>query len=262
MDEKRVKQYFERIGLAMPEHFIPDGENLKKLHKIHTMIIPYENTDYLTGNILSSHPEIQFGEIIERRRGGMCLDVNTLFAKFLCELGYQVRMGESKICNKPEGSLNRHFVFEAVDCDGGCWWCDAANPFITFPEPVRKDVGNARFRYETGPDGKAGIWAKRNNIWEKQSELVEWNISVSDTDESKFRDPERYPEEAVFTKEVFSLVTPYGRKSLTGSLYRESIEDRLIQYECGDEMMRWAYAQFGLDVRKNESEIYKGGKDA
>ena len=31
MDEARVKQYFERIGLVMPKKIIPDAQLLKKL---------------------------------------------------------------------------------------------------------------------------------------------------------------------------------------------------------------------------------------
>lgn len=249
-----TEKYFQRLGLPVPDPFEPTGENLIRLHRLHVMNIPYENTDYLKGDIRSTDPQIQFHEIIEKQRGGMCLDVNTLFACFLRELGYQVRMGAARFCKKPDGTLNWHVIFEATDRDGCRWWCDAACPFTTFPEPVRIDpaemqASESRFRCSAASNGKPELFENRNGIWEKQFELLEWNITVTDTDDSKFHSGAIFPEDAVFTKEVFSLITPFGRKTLTGNMFRESFGSTMVKLECGQEMKKWAYDQFLLGNR-------------
>lgn len=251
MNNEQREAYFARLGLAVPEKFSPTGENLRKLHRLHSMIIPYENTDYLTGEILSPAPEVQFEEIICKKRGGMCLDVNMLFAEFLRDLGYEVRVGAAKICRKPADSLNWHVVFQATDAEGGNWWCDVANPFAYFAEPV--PMGKDPFREDGQPfccrvneDGMPEIEECRDGVWEKQFELLSRDVTVSDTEESKYGEVTRHPEDAVFQKEVFSLGTPFGRRSLTGNLYRESFGKELVKLECPESWMPWAYGQFGL----------------
>lgn len=249
-----TEKYFRRLGLPVPDCFEPTGANLVFLHRIHVMNIPYENTDYLTGDIRSADPGIQFHQIVEKQRGGMCLDVNTLFGCFLRELGYKVRMGAARFCKKPDGTLNWHIIFETTDLDGCRWWCDAACPFTTFPEPVRIDtpeiqVDEKPFRCLTGSDGRPEVYEYRNGIWEKQFELLAWDVTTADMDDSKFHSSADFPEDAVFTKEVFSLVTPFGRKTLTGDIFRESFGSTMVKAECGREMKKWAYDQFLLGDR-------------
>ena len=79
--------------------------------------------------------------------------------------------------------------------------------------------------------------------------ILDADITVEDRNDSKFTAMTKYPENALCHKEVFSIVTPEGRRTLTGKRYRESFRNDLYQYECPDELMPWAYAQFGLQNR-------------
>ena len=90
MDTERVKLYFERIGLQMPEVIVPDAELLKKLTFHQIISIPYENTQFLTGQYVPCEPEPLFQRIVVEKKGGICHDVAGLFGWFLTELGYQV----------------------------------------------------------------------------------------------------------------------------------------------------------------------------
>ena len=44
---EKVKKYFERIGLELPEQIVPDSALLKKLQFAHCTTVPYENLDIL-----------------------------------------------------------------------------------------------------------------------------------------------------------------------------------------------------------------------
>ena len=44
MDTARVKQYFERIGLPMPQKIVPNAELLQQLTFHQIISIPFENT--------------------------------------------------------------------------------------------------------------------------------------------------------------------------------------------------------------------------
>ena len=95
-----TRMYFNRLSMKMPDRLLPDAETLRALHRQHTLIIPYENTDYLTGHILSTDFETQFREVICRKRGGMCIDMNPLFGELLTAIGYRVRCFSTAICSK------------------------------------------------------------------------------------------------------------------------------------------------------------------
>lgn len=251
-----IRMYFDRLVMKMPDSLLPDAKTLRTLHRQHVLIIPYENTDYLTGHILPTDFETQFREVIIRKRGGMCIDMNPLFGKLLTAIGYRVRCFSTVICCNPANDMNFHVVLLVEDCDGQTWWCDIANPFTRFYEPlplaekVELTVSGSRFRFEMDSDGGILLQEKKSETWEDFLQTRDADITLEDRNESKFTAMTEYPENALFRKEIFSIVTPQGRRSLTGKLYRESSGNDLYQYECPDELMGWAYAQFGLRNKK------------
>lgn len=251
-----IRMYFDRLAMTVPDRLVPDAKTLLTLHRQHVMIIPYENTDYLTGHILSTDFETQFHEVIVRKRGGMCIDMNPLFGELLTAIGYRVRCFSTAICCKSENDLNYHVILLVEDCKGQTWWCDTANPFTRFFEPlpltegVELTASGSSFRFEMDPAGKILLQERKSGTWEDFLRTLDADITVEDRNDSKFTAMMKYPENAVCLKEVFSIVTPQGRRTLTGKLYRESFGSDLYQYECPDELMPWAYAQFGLQNRK------------
>ena len=250
--EAIIRMYFSRLGMSVPDKLLPDGETLEKLHRQHTLMIPYENTDYLTGNIQSTDFETQFHEVIVRKRGGMCIDMNPLFGELLSAIGYRVRCFSTIICQKSENDLNFHVILNAEDCEGKIWWCDIANPFTRFFDPLPLSVGKelsasgSLFRFEKDPSGRYLLLEKRADTWVDFLRIRDSDISVEDRNESKFHAPEEYPTNVICYKEVFSIATPEGRRTLTGNLYRESAKDDFYQFNCSPELMPWAYTQFGL----------------
>ena len=155
-----IRMYFDRLAMTVPGRLVPDAETLLTLHRQHVMIIPYENTDYLTGHILSTDFKTQFHEVIVRKRGGMCIDMNPLFGELLTAIGYRVSCFSTVICGRPAEDLNYHAILLVEDCEGQTWWCDIANPFTGFCEPlpltegVELTASGSSFRFEGDPSGK------------------------------------------------------------------------------------------------------------
>ena len=250
--EEIISLYFKRMGMTVPDTITPDAETLRKLHMRHVMMIPYENTDYLSGNIKTTDFETQFSEVIIKERGGMCIDMNPLFGQLLSLLGYKVHLFATRISQRKENDLNFHVILNVEDHDGGVWWCDVANPFTRYFEPllietgVEQSASGSIFRFEKDSSGNLMLFEKKKEEWIELFRVIATDASTEDRNRSKFEDFEKYPENAVFCKEVFSIVTPTGRRTLTGNIYRESVNHMLYQFECTDELMPWAYSQFGL----------------
>ena len=251
-----LRMYFDRLAMKMPDRLSPDRETLLALHRQHVLMIPYENTDYLTGRVLSTDFETQFREVICRKRGGMCIDMNPLFGELLTVIGYRVRYFSTAICFKAAEDLNFHVIMLVEDQEGQIWWCDIANPFTRFFEPLPLVEGvdlaasGSHFRFIKDPAGRILLQERKEETWMDLLQTRDKDITVEDRNDSKFSAMAKYPENAICHKEVFSIVTPEGRRTLTGNRYRESSGSNLYQYECPHELMPWAYAQFGLQIRK------------
>ena len=61
---EKVKKYFERIGLELPEQIVPDSALLKKLQFAHCTTVPYENLDILRQIPLSLEPEALYEKVV------------------------------------------------------------------------------------------------------------------------------------------------------------------------------------------------------
>lgn len=254
--DELIRVYFQRLGMRVPQKLIPDGDTLVNLHRRHTLMIPYENIDYLTGNIKLTDFESQFHEVIVKKRGGMCIDINPLFGRLLSVLGYRVHCSSSAICTRAEDELNFHAILQVEDCDGMIWWCDTANPFTRFYEPLPimqgKEISasGSLFRFEEGSSGKLLLQEKKTGTWLDLLQIKDQDITVEDRNESKLTAMKEYSSNPICFKEIFSIITPEGRRTLTGNLYRESTKDNIYEYDCSDDLMTWAYAQFGLNYEE------------
>ena len=60
----KVKAYFDRIGLTLPEHIVCDGALLKKIQYAHCTTIPYENLDIIRNIPLSLEEDDLFEKIV------------------------------------------------------------------------------------------------------------------------------------------------------------------------------------------------------
>jgi N-hydroxyarylamine O-acetyltransferase len=82
-----VQDYLARIGLELPENFVPNSEFLRKLQFAHCTTVPYENIDMMRGIPTSMEPEALYRKIVVNRRGGLCFELNGAFGWLLRQLG-------------------------------------------------------------------------------------------------------------------------------------------------------------------------------
>ena len=83
---EKIKKYFQRIGLEMPEEIVPDSKLLKELQFAHCTSVPYENLDILRGIPLSLEIDDLYEKVVVRGKGGFCFELNGLFAWLLEQL--------------------------------------------------------------------------------------------------------------------------------------------------------------------------------
>lgn len=247
MDTARVKQYFERIGLVMPEEIVPDADLLQKLTFHANISIPYENTQFLTKKIIPCDTDSLFQRIVVEKKGGICHDINGLFGWFLGELGYKVvPVGTTSFFDKIKTHVHKTLV--VTDINGDEWICETAYASmfnnkcpIRFVPGLEQTFGDETFRIEKmdgkfcllGPTDKASF---RMEYWDITPEIgyriKELTIEGNDP--------------AGGFRRSLAIGTPEGYRSLVDNSYRERFGSEEYNYECTPDTLPWAYAQFGL----------------
>ncbi len=93
-----INEILERVNLN--DSILKEPKNLKTLNLlIRTFLqeVPYENLDFFHKKIPSFHLSNVYEKIVENNRGGICYELNTLFAYLLDELSFDVYMIFCKI---------------------------------------------------------------------------------------------------------------------------------------------------------------------
>ena len=96
-----VAAYLERIGYTVPAE--PTLENLRAMHRAHFLNVPFENLDISPGVRIQVDEAVNARKLVERHRGGFCLELNGTFARMLRALGYRVYVpgAQVEIANTP-----------------------------------------------------------------------------------------------------------------------------------------------------------------
>ena len=140
MDRRHLTEYFDRIGLVEePSH---DIAGIGTIQRAHLETVPFENLDILAGKTpLDLREEALFDKIVRRRRGGICYELNFLYAATLRAMGFDVKLLAGRIYD--DGTEFDHIFLMVKDPDN-----PASDPWIT-------DVGfayniAAPIRFTTG----------------------------------------------------------------------------------------------------------------
>lgn len=106
---QQIQQYLYRLDIL--GEVDPSLETLQRLQYQHLIHIPYENLDSMKKMITSLNHEELFNKIIEGNRGGICFELNGLYAWLLEGLGYQVKNHAARFIAKQEPvQMRRHRV--------------------------------------------------------------------------------------------------------------------------------------------------------
>jgi N-hydroxyarylamine O-acetyltransferase len=104
-------QYFHRI--ASGPVLSADLKTLCHLQQAHLRAVPFENLDIRGGLKLALNEAALFEKIVTRWRGGICYELNTLFAALLRTIGFQVSLLAAEVA-MPDGTFGPSFDHMAL----------------------------------------------------------------------------------------------------------------------------------------------------
>ncbi|WP_179194783.1 arylamine N-acetyltransferase [Bacillus sp. EAC] len=210
--------YFKHIGIKKPD--IASIETLKEIHKHHLLAIPFENLDIIAGTPLSMDPSQIMKKIIDRKRGGICFETNTLLYAVLIELGFNVRYISAKFWNDEKQTWNPEFSHLAliVSFEEENYLADVGVGG-GFLEPILLRNG---FEYSDS-NGSYRVIENSDSIFTLQKFDETWKdlllISTETTELHLFEDQFLYyqtSKDTIFTQnKIVNLLTEDGRISLS-----------------------------------------------
>jgi N-hydroxyarylamine O-acetyltransferase len=146
LSSAQVCRYLERIGLrGQPA---PTLRTLFGLQRAHLRSVPFENLDIHWQRPLSLADGALFEKIVERRRGGICYELNGLFATLLSTLGFEVNRVSATVFNA-QGQPGPDFDHMAllVELERETWLVDVGFG-DSFSLPLR--ISRRRTQYRSG----------------------------------------------------------------------------------------------------------------
>jgi len=171
-----VDAYLRRTGADRP--LAPSREALARLHQAHVESIPFENLDLLLGRpIAIDLPALQ-AKLVDARRGGYCLEQNTLFQAVLEALGYEVTALAARVRAGTTAIRPRTHMLLVVELSGSRCLVDVGfggdGPLHPLPlEPGRETwVGATGHRLRE----EAGTWILEGHAGEAWTDLYAFTL--------------------------------------------------------------------------------------
>ncbi|TYR62734.1 arylamine N-acetyltransferase [Streptomyces parvus] len=133
-----VDACLRRIGLAGIHRAAPSPELLRALHRAHATVYSHENIDVVLGRTVTVDvPSVQ-SKLVDRHRGGNCLELNLLFAAVLQRLGFAVTRLAGRVRMGSDIPRSRTHVMLMVDLGGRTWLADVGfgGPGLLDPLPL------------------------------------------------------------------------------------------------------------------------------
>lgn len=221
----RLGDYLDRLGLDRGRDLAPDPMTLAELHVAHLRTVPFENLDIHIGAPIDITPEAVFTKVVERRRGGYCYELNSLFALLLREIGFEVDLLAARVADD-DGEFGRpfdHLTLRVCLPDRSAYLADVGFG-LAFVRPVPlvadrvHDDGDHRVRLVEGGDGwvyeddRDDDWTARYTFSDEPRRITDFaNMNVW----------QQTAAESHFTRQTLcTLATPNGRVTFS--------DDRLI----------------------------------
>ncbi|MEQ5841842.1 arylamine N-acetyltransferase [Paraburkholderia acidicola] len=251
----QIERYLTRLDFrATPK---PDVATLHDLHRAHMQAVPFENLDIHLGRKIVLDENLLFRKIVERRRGGICYELNGLFARLLTDIGFNVSMVAAEVF-KDDGTTGPLFDHMAllVEIDNERYLADVGFG-DSFIGPLRlSDAGDQtqdRRIYRIQQDAnmftvmaESGV---NNNVMKPSFRFSTQPRQLSDFDEMC-----TYHQTSVhshFTrKEICSRATLSGRITLSGTQLIETANGSrsVVELASIDERRQALIQHFGISL--------------
>lgn len=136
MNLDKVKERIQFNG-----EFAPTLKVLTILQKKFVLHVPFENLDIHMDIPMELSEQSLFHKIVERRRGGLCFENNTLFYGLLKQIGFKVQFaGAEMYQNKPFSNIINHMSL-LVTIKDELYLVDVGNGrFYGRPIPINKHL--------------------------------------------------------------------------------------------------------------------------
>jgi N-hydroxyarylamine O-acetyltransferase len=212
--------FLQRIGFWEPA--CVDHLTLQKLHTAFVTAIPFENLDILSGHHIKLETNAIYEKIVSRHRGGICYELNGLFAEVLHEIGFDVTLLAGRVINTQTGEPGREFAHLLLlvnldrrwiaDVGFGEWatqplWLDTQTAQICDGIRYRIRPDSDRFVAEQWITDGEGRWKPRYSFDLIPRTLPEFSTICEDLQND--------PESAFREHHFCTLRTPQGRVTLT-----------------------------------------------
>ena len=251
MEQKKLKLYFNRLGLELPENITPDGTFLRRIFRAHVTHIPYENIDYLNLDKEEITLERLFSQVVEKNRGGICYDLNALLSDVLNTLGYEAYpVMADHYRTHMEHTDYRHSALIVRDCEGTVWLSDVGDSFsgalqpLILAEDIVQHPGNEAYLLKKREDGSWMLYVQLKNEWVANYAFFEQPATLEEL--THFKLVAMGPSIPFTHDELFHLRTEDGFRLFRGhTLYIKNSEGKTARTVEESELPD-VYALFGL----------------
>jgi N-hydroxyarylamine O-acetyltransferase len=230
-----VPAYLDRISYSGP--LTPTADVLRDLHRAHLLTVPFENLDIALGRKIVCDESAFIRKIVDRRRGGLCYELNGAFAALLRAIGFQVTLLSARVPREDGG--------ESPEFDHLALRIDLDEPLLadvgfgdSFLEPLRLEPGieqsqNGRtFRVVDCGDSLMMERAEHDGVWKRQYSFTLTPRSLDDF-AAMCHYHQTSPESPFTRKSVCSKATTDGRITLADRrliITRQGIrEERIVE---------------------------------
>ena len=251
MDKERLKRYFERLEIDLPEKITPDGVFLERIYHAHVTHIPYENIDYLNLDKREITIEGLFHQVVLQKRGGVCYDLNALLGEVLNSLGYEAYpVMANHYRTHMENTVYRHSALIVTDCSGTKWLSDVGDSFSGALKPLllqgglEQHPGNEAYLLNRMENGEWMLYVQLKGEWTANYSFRESPASLEELTYYKLAAMD--PDLQFTHEELFHIRTDEGYRLLRGRTYCEKNAREKIVRTVKEEEVKDVYALFGL----------------
>lgn len=119
----QLQAYLDRIGYTAGPERTP--ENLHKLIRCHLETVPFENLDICYNpKRMSAKYEDMYHKVVERKRGGICFELNSIFCWLMDAMGYEVYPLHVRLLMRPDMPAPITHRGNMAIIDGVKYFCD------------------------------------------------------------------------------------------------------------------------------------------
>lgn len=231
------QQYLKRIRYT--GSLKPDIETLCNLQAAHLFHVPFENLDIHSNTPVDLSKT--FAKVVERKRGGFCYELNSLFCELLKALGFVVKLTSARVYSEEKGYGPEYDHMAIIaQLQGEQYLVDVGfGEFALQPLAIRLDQDQIDprgvFRLERyDPDY---LMVKKKD--EQGQYVPEYIFSETERQIEEFYEMCHYHQtssESHFTqKRVCTLPTQEGRITLTGTSIRTTVKGNVTTTQLTSE---------------------------